>query len=655
MLALDIGALVDVSDPRLSPDGTTVAVVVTSVDLVANVYRSAIWLVAADGSSEPRQVTSGAHRDARPRWAPDGSALAFVSHREDAGSELYVLPLRGGEARLLVSAPEEIEDVAWAPDATRLAFSRRDRDEAQYGPARDADRPPRRITRIVSKQDSIGWIVDRPRHLYVVHARPDAEPQVRQLTHGDAEDGGFTWSRDGTSIVFTSRRTDTWDTDLAVELYRIDAAGAEPPQRLTHDGDALSHPVWSPTDDTVAFFVEPVLDSPRNVQLAVLATDGDGVRVLTAGLDRDCSGPAAPVWDGDGLLFQVNDHGNVPLLRVAADGSSPPEAVLEGDRQITAFDVAAGTLAFTAGDATHLPELFVRSAGGAEKQLTGFADTFHRQAALIEPERFIARSTGGAEVEAWVLRPAGCEQGRRYPTLLNIHGGPFAQYGNRMLDELQVQAGAGYVVLYGNPRGSSGYGEAWARATRGTGGEDGEGWGTLDADDVLAVLDTAIERFDFVDPDRLGVLGGSYGGYLTSWIVGHDHRFRAACAERSLTNFLSYAPVSDIGAWFAKAYFDVDHVSDPDELWLRSPVAYAADIRTPLLLLHSENDLRCPINQAEDLFLRLKLLGREVELVRFPGESHELSRSGAPRHRVERMEIILEWFERHLAVGGSGS
>jgi dipeptidyl aminopeptidase/acylaminoacyl peptidase len=266
----------------------------------------------------------------------------------------------------------------------------------------------------------------------------------------------------------------------------------------------------------------------------------------------------------------------------------------------------------------------------------------------VEPERFTAVSEDGSEVEAWVMRPVGFEPGRRYPTLLEIHGGPFAQYGNRFFDEFQVYARAGYVVLYANPRGSSGYSEAWGRAIRGP-AEGGPGWGTRDYEDLTAVVDEALERFDFVDPERLGVLGGSYGGYMTTWIVGHTDRFRAACSERSVNNFVLEGGSADIG-WAFKAIIGAHWWEAPDAYREVSPSTYAGNITTPLLILHSENDLRCPVGNAEDLFAILRLRRQEVELVRFPAEGHNLSRSGSPVHRVQRFEAILDWFERKLGT-----
>ncbi|MER3487632.1 MAG: peptidase S9 family protein, partial [Chloroflexota bacterium] len=282
----------------------------------------------------------------------------------------------------------------------------------------------------------------------------------------------------------------------------------------------------------------------------------------------------------------------------------------------------------------------------SERRLTWVTRPFCEGRPLVQPERFTALSQDGAEVDAWIMRPVGFEEGRRYPVLLVIHGGPFSQYGNGFLDEFQVYARAGYVVLFSNPRGSSGYSEAWGRAIRGP-VDGGGGWGSLDYQDLMAVVDTALERFPFCDPDRLGVMGGSYGGFMTSWIVAHTDRFRAAISERAVNNLLSEFGSSDVG-WFMKGYTGVFPFEDVRPYLEQSPTTYATRITTPLLILHSEQDLRCHVEQAEHLFAILRLLQREVELVRFPAESHELSRSGSPVHRVMRFQIILDWLARYL-------
>jgi dipeptidyl aminopeptidase/acylaminoacyl peptidase len=390
-------------------------------------------------------------------------------------------------------------------------------------------------------------------------------------------------------------------------------------------------------------FCPGVLDDPRHTQIGVVDAESGAVRLLTQALDRNCGvypELREPLWDGGDLVFAVEEFGNTHLYRAAADGGSGPELVVGGDLSVTGFDVAAGRLVHTVSPPTRLPELFV-----GERRLTDVGDEFAAGRDLVSPERFVAVSGDGAEVEAWVMKPAGYEPGKQYPALLNIHGGPFTQYGNHFFDEFQVYSGAGYVVVYANPRGSSGYSESWGRAIRG-GQEQGTGWGSVDYEDCMAVIETAVRRFGFIDGDRLGVIGGSYGGYMTSWIVGHTDRFRAAVSERAVNQLVSQWGSSDYG-WDLRGYVG-SYLFEDVETYLRlSPASYASDIHTPLLILHSEEDLRCPIEQAEQLFVTLRLLRRPVELVRFPKESHELTRSGSPVHRVQRFELVLEWFDRY--------
>jgi dipeptidyl aminopeptidase/acylaminoacyl peptidase len=367
-------------------------------------------------------------------------------------------------------------------------------------------------------------------------------------------------------------------------------------------------------------------------------------KVLTSSLDRNCRPypqMREPIWDGDAILFAVEDRGNVPLYRVASDGSAPAEPVLDGEFAIAGYDAAAGRIVHAVTTPTSLSELYA-----GDHRLTNVGKDFSEGHELATPERFAAISPDGTEVEAWIMRPVGFVEGTRYPLLLNIHGGPFTQYGNAFFDEFQVYAGAGYAVAYANPRGSSGYSESWGRAIRGP-VDGGPGWGSVDYEDLMAVVDEAIKRFDFVDPDRLGVMGGSYGGYMTSWVVGHTDRFACALSERAVNNLLSEDGTSDFASFF-KGYTGA-YVWEAPEAYLRvSPWSYAKDITTPLLIIHSEEDHRCPVGQAEELFVYLRANKREVELVRFPGESHELSRSGSPGHRVMRFEIILEWLDRYL-------
>lgn len=641
----DVYRLTGVSDPRISPDGTRIAYVVWRVDEDENSYPSAIWIRESDGSAT--QLTEGIKSDREPRWSPDGRRIAFVSNRGDedddgeAKSQLFVLDSTGGEPTQVTEMKDDVSQIAWSPDGSAIAFACREPDDA-YDEEDEKKRAPRRFTRLQYRLDNVGWIADRPSHIFTVQVDGSSTPIA--VTKGDHQDTAPAWSPDGTRIAFASARHEDFDIDALGDIYVVDANGGEP-TCLTHTDGWSQAPSWSPEGDRIAYqFTPGILDLPYHGQIAVIAVETRAHKVLTTSLDRNCA-PfpeiREPVWDGDDIVFAIEDAGNTHLYRVAADGGSAPELSVGGDLNVTGFDAGGGRLVHTATDLLDLAELFE----DADRYTTETKD-FRAQISPIEAERFEVTSADGSAVDAWVMKPAGFEPGMSYPALLNIHGGPFTQYGNRFFDEFQVYARAGYVVLFSNPRGSSGYSEAEGRAIRGPGAE-GPGWGSVDYEDLMAVVDTALERFDFCDPDRLGVLGGSYGGYMTSWIVGHTDRFKAACSERAVNNWHSMHGSSDLG-WVFKGYFGSFAHDDPETYLKVSPISYAKNITTPLLILHSESDFRCPIEQAEQLFTTLRLLKRDVEFVRFPGEGHELSRSGSPRHRVQRFELILDWFERKL-------
>jgi len=646
----DVCALTSVGDLRLSPDGLRVAYVVNGIDREENGYRSAIWVAPLDGSEEPTQLTAGTRSDSSPRWSPDGRWLAFVSNRdgetETAHEELYVLPANGGEPRRLTDGKEGVESIAWSPDSRRIAFARRVRDEA-YEEEDERRRAPRRFTRVFYKLDGVGWTGDRRKHIFVV----DLEGSERQLTDGDCENGEPAWSPDGRRLVFTSSRGDRWDVELIEALYEldVDAEGSEP-RRLTQPDESANLASFSPDGALIAYVHTPEDGTvPHHSQIAVIRPDGSDRRVLTASLDRQC-GPypvvREPVWDGDRVTFRVEDRGNVHLYAVAADGSGAPELLVGGEQTIGLYDLHDGKLLYTATTHMRPSELFDKDG----TQLTSVCDAFVAERELAAVERFTATSSDGTEVDAWLVRPPGFEEGKRYPVLLTIHGGPFTQYGTGFFDEVQVFAGAGYCVLFSNPRGGSGYSEAWGRAIRGSGDDAGPGWGTVDYEDLMGVVDTALERFPFLDAERLGVLGGSYGGYMTSWIIGHTKRFKAALSERAVNHLVSAFGSSDV-FWVFERQFGGPMWENVDE-WLRmSPATYAREIETPVLIVHSENDLRCNVEQGEHLFTLLRLLGKDVEMLRFPSEGHELSRSGSPVHRVLRFEAVLEWFGRYLDPG----
>ena len=646
MRPADVYDLVNASDPRVSPDGSRVAYVVTTIDREASDYRSAIWITQADGAGEPVQFTAGEKRDTMPRWSPDGRLLAFASNRggeEKAPAQLYVMAAHGGEPRRLTDLKESVEAIAWSPDSSRIAFTSRVRDEA-YEEEDERKRKPRRFTRVFHKLDSVGWTGDRRTQIFVVGA--DGAGEAKHLTEGDFEHGAPAWTADGKQLVFNALRDENWDTTLINRIYVLDANGGQP-RAITGDEGSYDQPTPSPDGTRLAYRFE-IEDGthPHHSQLGVMNVDGSGAKLLTQSLNRQTQpypDSREPVWDGDGrILFTIEDGGNIHLYAVAADGSSEPEQLLDGERIVPAFDYRDGTLAYTTASTTTLRELFV-----GDRQVTNVGTSFTEGREMVEPERYTAVSQDGYEVDAWIARPAGFEEGKTYPALLNIHGGPFSQYTTGFFDETQVYAGAGYVVLYSNPRGGSGYTEEHGRAIRGPLGDAGPGWGTRDYEDLMAVVDTALEKFDFIDPERLGVIGGSYGGYMTSWIIGHTNRFKAAVSERAVNNLVSMFGSSDL-FWIFHRQFGGALWENIPAFIEKSPSTYGPQMETPVLVLHSENDLRCPVEQGEHLFNLLRLLGKEVEMVRFPAESHELSRAGSPIHRVIRFETILDWFDRYL-------
>ena len=621
--------------PAMAPDGRQVAFVVATIELDENRTSSRIWLAGPDG--DPAPITAGP-RDGNPVWSPDGRSLAFTSARgeQDGESTLHVLPVHGpGEVRTIATMPQPIDAPAWSPDGAWLAFVSRTRD-ARYDAPDERAQPPRRVDTFFARLDNVGWIIDRPAHVHAV--RVDGTGPVRNLTPGPFQHRGVAWLADSSGVVTTAQRHEGWDRDLAEDLYVVPLDGEI--RALTKQTGAYHFASVSPDGATVAFIGtdDPNVD-PQNAKVGVIAVAGGAHRWISEGLDRTfatTAGTHAPVWlDDDTVLAAAEDRGDTHLYRLALDGADP-EPLTHGPLCVQSFDARAGRIVMAQSTVARPAEIVT-----LEGPITSVTRT------LLGWEKFAVPTTDGSgEIDAWIMRPADFERRRKYPVLLNVHGGPFTQYGETFFDEAQMEAAAGFVVIMSNPRGGSGRETAWGQAINGVKHPTapGTGWGSVDVDDVLAVLDHSLATYSFCDPDRVGMLGGSYGGYMATLLAGrHGDRFRAICSERAVNNLVSEEWSSDIGTAFRTVH-GPSHMEDPEEYARMSPIRDVRNIDVPLLILHSENDLRCPISQAEELFMALRLLDKDVTFYRFPGEGHELSRSGSPLHRRMRGEIILDFF-----------
>ncbi|HLZ29874.1 MAG TPA: S9 family peptidase [Chloroflexota bacterium] len=660
VVADDLYRLRFVGDPQISPDGSLVTYVVSWVDPADHTrYRSQLMLADFDASKPPRALTSGLHRDSAPRWSPDGGSLAFLSDRVDAKSQLFVLPLQGGEPRQLTSLKRGAGVPVWSPTGDRIAFSARVDIEAiarQEGQSDDKAKPPRvkLITRIRHKGDGEGFFEALRKHLFVLDASRQKEPL--QITDGDWDDAEPTWSPDGKLVAFTSNRERDRDTSLLTDVWAVPSAGGRARRLTRHRGQA-SVPVFSPDGREVAYLGhERGWTYGARTELRAVPVEGGDSRPIAGDFDaelgnaalsdaRDPFAAQPPAWDASGrsLLNLVSRNGRVEVVRFDAAGQAPPAVVLGGDREICAFSVARDGqhLACVVSDPTHPYEVVAATANGAERRVSHENDALLDTLEVTCAEPFQVSSTDGQVVHGWLMKPPGSASKKKLPLILEVHGGPETMYAATFMHEFQALAARGYAVLYTNPRGSKGYGEAFTSRIFAD-------WGNQDAADCMAAVDAACQ-WKWVDTSRVGLTGGSYGGFMTAWLVGHTNRFRAAVSQRGCYNFASFYGTSDIGPWFGD-YILGGPVYEREALYReRSPLTYARDMRTPLLLIHSEQDLRCPIEQAEQLFVQLRRIGKvEVEMVRFPEESHNLSRSGRPDRRIERLERIYGWFDAHM-------
>lgn len=673
MQPADLPHITTVSSPTVHPSGAFAVVAVTRPDLGADAYVGQLWTVPLeDDTSAPRRLTRG-FRDTGPLVSPDGDLLAFLRAEPKGAPQLFVMPATGGEPVQVTDRKLGVGEFRWSPDGARLAFTSREPEPGRYGSVEGIDggaEAPRRVTTWQYTRNGLGYHRDRPQHVFLVDT-PDvwAEPVVQPVAtaEGPAEKrpvvaephrvtevvtdhGSIAFSPDGKKLAVVAAVHPGADEDLRSTVLLFDVA--EVPADGPFDAaDALAGPDGVVTDLSVSgvgFDLEGrlyVLASEvgpdgrdfvaRNTGL-FLVEDGQARRLTDTA--HDLGGPVVAVPDG--VLVTSLERGTTQVVKVSDDGGVT--SLTSGPVEVSGIDAGGGVVAVSYADPQTYGDVAVLATGdptasaGGLRRRTDFSAAL-REAGLVLPTELTVTGRDGYPIHGWVAVPEGKGP---HPTLLMIHGGPFASYGVALFDETQVLVEAGYAVVYCNPRGSAGYGQEHGRAIR-------QAMGTVDLHDVLDFLDGALATHERLDATRTGVLGGSYGGYLTAWTIAHEHRFAGAIVERGFLDPDTFFGTSDIGWFFGHEYVGLS----PELVAAQSPQAVAASVKTPVLVLHSEQDLRCPLSQAERYYATLKRNGVETELVIFPGENHELSRSGRPRHRVQRFEIILDWWKRYLPVG----
>ncbi len=646
-----------ISDPNISPDGKLVAYVVTKIDRAQNRRNSAVWMTATDGSRAPWQFTTAPQNSTSPRWSPDGKSLAFLSSRpaeatpaaapaagtmpagaaEPPRAQVYLLSMNGGEPKRITNLKNGVSVFRWSPDGTRLVVvSRVGPSDSRTDNKDHSD--VRHYKNSSYKFNDTGWFDDRRTHLWVVDVKSGT---AKQITEGDDwNDSDPQWSPNGTRLAFVSNRTGKeYEENRNTDVWVISAEGGKLTKISDHD-EADNQSRWSPDGKWIAFTGEVHDRDHPKIWLAP-AMGGAPSTLAANGLDLI---PGGLKWSDDGksLYFETGVKGENHLFRVdipaktVAQVTSGPRAVRGVD-----FNFASGKMVYLVNDFKHLDNLYIADLnGGNERRLTNLNEALWKQIQFADVERFTYKSADDWDVDGFFVKPIGWQAGQKYPLILSIHGGPAGQYGVDWYHEFQVYAAKGYAVLFTNPRGSTGYGQKFERGIFNE-------WGGKDYLDVMNGLDAALKKYPWIDQDRMGVTGGSYGGFMTNWIVGHTDRFKAAVTLRSLSNFISDDGTRD-GAYGHSSDFGGDIFQKMDLYWDRSPLKYAKSVKTPTLILHSDNDYRVPIEQGEQWFRALKHFGVTTEIVFFPRENHNLTRTGEPRHLVESLNWQLYWFDRFL-------
>jgi dipeptidyl aminopeptidase/acylaminoacyl peptidase len=634
-----------VSDPHFSPDGSTIVFVVTTIDQKQNRRHSDLWLVSAEsGRAEPIALTTSPQSSTSPRWSPDGKTIAFLSARPVPGdaadasrAQVWLLPLSGGEPRRVTNLQNGASSFVWSPDGTRLVCVSRS------GPSDAAKSPSdvRHYKHANYKFNDTGWFDDKRTHLWVVDIAGGA---ARQLTSGDDwNDTDPQWSPDGKKIAFVSDRTGkAFDEGRNTDIWVIDAAAGPvaTPTKISDHVEADNSPRWSPDGQTIAFLSAVPEHSHVKIWLAPSA-GGQASRLAAEGLDLI---PTALRWaeQGKALYFETGVKGESHLYRVdtAAKRAAP---MTSGARTVHLVDIndKTGRLVYAVNDPTHLDDLYLSDLkGGHERQITHLNTQSWNGLQLVPVERVPFKGADGWDVDGFLMKPVGWEAGKKYPMILTIHGGPAGMLGFDWYHEFQVYAAHGWAVFFTNPRGSTGYGEKFERGVQ-------MEWGGKAHIDIMNGVDAVLAKNPWIDKDRLGVTGGSYGGFMTNWIVSHTDRFKAAVTLRSISNFVSDDGTRD-AAYGHAADFGGDLFDHFDAYWSYSPLKYVKNVKTPTLVLHSDMDFRVPIEQGEQWFRALQHFGVPSEIVFFPRENHNLTRTGEPKHLVESIKWQVYWFDRYL-------
>ena len=666
----DLAKIKIVSDPQISPDGKRVLYVVKVANTEKNKTWSHLWLGNVNDQST-RQFTFGEVNDSSPRWSHDGRTIAFL-RTKDKHTQIWLVPADGGEARVLSDLSEgAIGDLSWSPDDDALAFCFRPahpdwtQDAVKKRGENGKSSPARIVKNALYRLDGFGFQDDR-QHIWVCDV---TSGKVTQITRGDYDDGTPAWSPDGKTIAFVSNRAKDPDRlRYRDDLWLVPASGGKL-QKVTTPVGGKTAPAWSPDGKWIAYIgVEAGKDPwrPQNDRLWVVSKRGGDAHCLSMELDRTVGNitlgdtrepaPTIPIWSPDSkrIFVPVSDSGNCHLY--AIDFASCHMTLLTPgalDVSGVSMDAAGKRFALLIGETTHPAEVYIGKPKGRRLELKRLSDAngeWLKSAQISKPEEFWITQPDGTRVQGWIIRPpnfkranpGAARQGRRkYPLLVYVHGGPHAQYGNVFFHELQLHAARGYVVVYSNPRGSNGREEEFGACIH-------RNWGTVDYQDVMAIADYGEAR-PYVDKKRMAIAGGSYGGYMTDRVVGHTERFKCAVTDRCVSNFISMVGTSDMppppnSYWPGNPWGD-----DFQQGWDMSPIKYVDQVRTPMLIIHSEGDLRCPISQAEEWYTALKWLKQEVVFVRYPREtSHGLSRGGPMDLRMDRLQRINAWLDQYL-------